>query len=123
MRFLSADTSGIVSILRKDETAIAFGVGNTQPTPMSCPAIVLPQAKLRYGGEKIVDPGLTGTWNIDRPQMKFVKAPPGASRDGSYPYGIAIIGDGPPPGPWKDRVNPNLWIVPYFPNTNENWTK
>jgi hypothetical protein len=93
-----------VNILRGDETAKAFGVSSTDPVPMSIPCVVLPQAKLRYGGDKIVDPGLAGTWNIDRPQMRFAKAPPGANRDGGYTYGIMIVGNGPPPGPWKDKV-------------------
>ena len=100
----SADSTGLVSIVRNDETCKAFGVSNTDPSPMQIPAIILPQAKLRYGGDKVVDPLLNGTWNIDRPQMKFVKAPPGAGRDGSYMYGIIIVGDGPPPGPWKEKV-------------------
>lgn len=100
----SAEKSGIATILRKDETAIAFGVNNTEISPMSVPAHILPQAKLRYAGDKVVDPGLAGTWNIDRPQMRFIKPPPGAGRDGGYMYGIVIVGDGPPPGPWQDKV-------------------
>eukprot|EP01036_Dinobryon_divergens_P026494 gene26494-35157_t len=99
-----AEKSGIATILRKDETAIAFGVNNTEIGPMSVPAHILPQAKLRYAGDKVVDPGLAGTWNIDRPQMRFIKPPPGAGRDGGYMYGIVIVGDGPPPGPWQDKI-------------------
>ena len=93
-----------MKVLRVDDIAKAFGVSNTDASPMSVPCVILPQAKLRYGGDKIVDPGLTGTWNIDRPQMKFAKTPPGANREGAYTYGIMIVGEGPPPGPWKDKV-------------------
>ena len=107
----SAEKAGIVSILRKDPTAIAFGVNNTELSPMSVPALILPQAKLRYAGDKVVDPGLNGTWNIDRPQMRFVKPPPGAGKDGGFMYGIVIVGDGPPPGPWQDKVkNTHIYI-------------
>jgi len=108
MKFISegdsATTTGVVNLIRNDSTAADFGLSKTSLEPMMVPACVLPQAKLRYAGDKMVDPGFNGTWNIDRPQMKFVKAPPAPNKDGSYTYGVLVVGNGPPPGPWKERV-------------------
>jgi len=102
---LSETTTGVVNLIRNDSTAADFGLSKTSMEPMMVPASVLPQAKLRYAGEKVVDPGFAGTWNIDRPQMRFVKPPPAPNRDGSYTYGVLIVGNGPPPGPWQERVS------------------
>lgn len=82
---------GIVHSLRGDVCATAFGLGGLSAIPQEVPAMILPQAKLRYSGEKVVDPGLAGTWNMDRPQMKFVKSPPQPNPDGSYNYAIVVL--------------------------------
>lgn len=107
--FSGTKGEGVVSILRKDSTATAFGINNISPEPMVVQGTILPQAKLRYFGEKVVDPEKAGTWNIDRPQMKFVKPPPGQNREGAYTYGVMLVGSGPPPGPWEERVD-----IPYI---------
>lgn len=56
----------------------AFGLNNIEQQPMAVAARLLPQAKLRYGMNKIVDPWLSGSWNIDRPQQQFINPPPKA---------------------------------------------
>lgn len=91
-----AGGESIVNILQKDPNARAFGIHNMQGSPMEVPAVFLPQAKLRYKGEAVVDPGFAGSWNIDRPQMKFVTAPPNPNKGGGYGYGVLLVGDGPP---------------------------
>lgn len=64
---------------------------------------ILPQAKIRYASEKVVDPQLNGSWAIDRPQVQFIEAPP-ASMGGEYLYGVAIVGDSPPRGNFEPIV-------------------
>ena len=98
MRFIM-DGSGaagaegsIVTVLRNDPTAKAFGLHNISKEPIATSAILLPQAKLRYGGGVIVDPLLNGTWLMDG--KKFSHPPQGAANIG---YGILVVGGRGPP--------------------------
>jgi hypothetical protein len=43
------DSASVVSVLRKDPNAAAFGVSTINPEPMAVSAVLLPPAKLRYG--------------------------------------------------------------------------
>ena len=83
----------IVSVLRKDPTATAFGLNNISAKPMATSAILLPNAKIRYAGNTMVDPKFLGTWNMDG--KKFSNAPPGT---GPIGYGMLIVGGNGPPG-------------------------
>lgn len=85
----------IVSVLRRDPTATAFGLQNISPKPIAISAILLPNAKICYGGNTMVDPKFLGTWNMDG--KKFRNSPPGA---GAVPmgYGILVVGGNGPPG-------------------------
>jgi len=105
----TAETN-IVQVLRNDPNNHAFGLHAINPEPMAVPAILLPQAKLRYGNG-MIDPMLQGTWNIDRPTKAFARAPPNPSNpaDGSFLYGVLMVGDEPPRGvKLPDVVNPFL---------------
>ena len=93
----------IVKVVKGNPSAIAFGLGQIQEKPMAVDCRILPQAKIRYAGEKVVDPQLNGSWAIDRPQVQFIEAPP-ASVGGEYLYGVALVGDNPPRGNFEPIV-------------------
>lgn len=82
----------IVSIIRADPTVKAFGLHGISKEPIAVKAVLLPQAKLRYGGGAIVDPMLTGSWAMDG--KKFSHPPANAQNIG---YGILIVGGRGPP--------------------------
>jgi hypothetical protein len=90
----AAGDASIVSVLRNDATAKAFGLNGISAKPMAVQAVLLPNAKLRYGGGVVIDPLMTGTWNMDG--KKFSHVPVGA---GNIGYGILIVGGNGPPGP------------------------
>lgn len=97
----------VVSVLRSDADCQKFGLDGVAPQPLTSPAFLLPPAKLAYGGGKIVDPGLAGSWNIDRPQQLFAKLPPAAAAAG-FMFGVLLAGDRPPPGEpayWQGKVS------------------
>ena len=83
----------IVSVLRKDSTATAFGLNNISVKPMAISAILLPNAKIRYAENTMVDPKFLGTWNMDG--KKFSNAPPGT---GPIGYGMLTVGGNCSPG-------------------------
>jgi eukaryotic translation initiation factor 2C len=94
LRTLTEGTDSIVPVIASDPTNQAFGMSTIDRTPMAVDAFLLPAAKLKYANG-VVDPSLQGTWNIDRPLMKFVRAPPGPASNGKYKYGILITGGEP----------------------------
>ena len=97
MRFImdgGTGDSSIVSVLRNDPTAKAFGLGEISTTPMAVSAVLLPHAKLRYGGGIVIDPLLSGTWNMDG--KKFSHPP---AQNTNIGYGILIVGGYGPPSP------------------------
>ena len=67
-----------IEAMRRDVEVQNFGLNSVEKEPMVVAARLLPQPKLRYGQNKVVDPGLSGGWNIDRPQQQFVIPPPKA---------------------------------------------
>ena len=93
--------NSIVTVMRENKDARAFGVGDIAPEPMQCNAILLPPAKIRYGGGRDVDPQLSGSWNMER--QKFAHPPP-APIERKYMYGILLVGDRPPQGDYKSIV-------------------
>jgi eukaryotic translation initiation factor 2C len=92
----AASDGSIVNLLRNDPTAKAFGLSNISKDPIAVSAILLPQAKLRYGGGAVVDPMLSGTWNMEG--KKFINPPAGF---GNIPYGILIVGGNHAPGEFE----------------------
>lgn len=86
------DNSTVVSVLRTDSTAAAFGVNKIASEPMACMATLLPQAKLKFGNT-VLDPKLSGTWNIEG--NTFAKLPPANDPKG-YMYGVLIVTDRDP---------------------------
>lgn len=75
----------IVNVVRDDPTMRDFGMNNIAKEPLSVHAVILPPAKLRYGGGKTLDPMLNGTWNNEG--YVYAKSPPGAVK-----YGLLICG-------------------------------
>ncbi len=73
-------TQGLSALdaMRTDADVQSFGLNFVEKEPMAVAARLLPQPKLRYGQNKMVDPGLSGGWSIDRPQQQFVTPPPKA---------------------------------------------
>ena len=98
------DGSGqsVVNILRNDPTAKAFGVDGIAAMPMRCASSILPQAKLQYAGGKTIDPVLNGTWNLAG-DVQFARAPP-APYNGTYMYGVMVVGHGRSPHNFQDIV-------------------
>ena len=62
---------------------------------MRVAARLLPPPRLQYAGE-VFTPGLSGEWNImqGRP-TRFVDLPPNPNANGTYTYGILIVGSKP----------------------------
>lgn len=99
MDFISSETS-VVQILTRDPVATAFGVNRITPQPMQVSATLLPQAKLKYGQNKVVDPMLNGTWKCEK--MAANRPPPGMTAQG-LSYGIMLVGSRAPPA-WEEKV-------------------
>lgn len=101
MQFITDGAKGspLASSYQSDVSALAFGLGGIEKHAMAVQAKLLPQAKLQYLGAGIVDPGLSGSWNIDRPQMKFKHPAPDPTGAG-YMYGVMVVADRPPYGDW-----------------------
>jgi hypothetical protein len=87
----SMTSSGsLLSTIRTDETAAAFGISDFEMEPMSVTGRLLPPPKLSYLNQQ-VEPNLSGAWNLPR-SVKFVQNPPSPSNDGSYKYGVILVG-------------------------------
>lgn len=83
----------LVGTLQTDETAAAFGISDFDLDPMAVSCRLLPPPKLRYGNQEF-NPGLAGGWNImvgSKP-VKFIRNPPAPARDGTYMYGVLLVG-------------------------------
>ena len=82
----------IVNVMRNDSTMKMFGLNAISKEPIAVSAIILPQAKLRYGGGAVVDPMLSGTWSMEG--KKFSNPPVNSQNIG---YGMLIVGGRGPP--------------------------
>ena len=51
MDFITAHSDGILSCMRLDRNAAAFGLHGVNPEPMTVTAKLLPPAKLQYSGD------------------------------------------------------------------------
>lgn len=90
----------VVEVIRNDSNNCAFGFNNISAEPMAVSAALLPQAKILYADNNIVDTKLQGAWNMDRPkQAKFIRAAPQAEKDGGYTFGVLFVSEGPPRNP------------------------
>eukprot|EP01031_Cornospumella_fuschlensis_P032141 gene32141-38878_t len=94
----------LLPLLLNDKTSAAFGMAGMSLSPVQSAAYLLPPAKLLYGGNRTMEPGLAGQWSIDRPQQKVLVPPPQPSKSGDYPYGVLLVGRGPPRGDWKGAM-------------------
>lgn len=95
----------IVSVLKSDDTNSGFGLNALSNEPIAVPAILLPPAKIAYGGGATMDPMLEGGWNMDRPkQRNFARQPPAPGPDGGFKYTLLVVGQGPPSSDWQNRV-------------------
>ena len=79
----------IINVMRNDSTMKMFGLNAISKEPIAVSAIVLPQAKLRYGGGAIVDPMLSGTWNMGR--KKFSNPPTNPENTSDINMTISVI--------------------------------
>lgn len=64
--------------------------------------IIIPKSQLQYANGT-VDPGLMGTWNIDRPQKKFLK-PPAAPGPKGFMYGVMVVCPRRPRDGWQEPL-------------------
>jgi len=92
---LIADKShdSLMSKIRNDHDAKAFGINGLATEPMKVHASLLPPARIQYDGA-IVDPKLAGSWNKPN-QARFTMPPPSPRiHDGQpiYLFGSFIIG-------------------------------
>ena len=95
----------VLAHIKKDKDCTAFGLQGIQDQPMAVAAKLLPQAKLSYAGNQVVDPGLSGSWN----SLKFKHLPPAMAKDG-YMYGVMVVCDRNP----RDMVSQYLFISQYI---------
>jgi len=64
LEFLTqASNNGVISRIRNDDDAKAFGVSSLGTEFMPVAARLLPPAKIQYGGNRTVDPKFDGKWN------------------------------------------------------------
>jgi hypothetical protein len=83
----------LIGTIKSDPTTAAFGVSDFELDPMTVACRLLPPPKLRYGNQEF-NPGLAGSWNImvgSKP-VKFIRNPPAPARDGTYMYGVLLVG-------------------------------
>jgi len=104
MKFIFDTTSpdNIVSVLKSDVTAKAFGLGNISDTPMSVGASLLPSPKLQYGKGQILEPKLAGTWNAEGRQVYLSSS--SFYKGNEIPFAVMICGSRPPPRPDFEKV-------------------
>ena len=85
-----------MKVLHNDPNSAAFGLDSISQTPQTVRATILPQAKLQYGGNHVIDPKFAGTWSADYPQTQTVIRPPLGAVNGGYMYGVLIVGSNGP---------------------------
>jgi eukaryotic translation initiation factor 2C len=100
MEFLS-NRENLVNVLRNDPTAKAFGTSEINPNPMSVSSRLLPPAKLLYRGNQILDPKLSGSWNLAERNVKFLSSPGG---DAAIPFAILVVSPQKPPG-FEEKID------------------
>lgn len=98
MRYICAEDS-VVNVLRTQQTATSFGIGNIASAPMAVSAFLLPPAKIRYNSNVTVDPKLDGSWNMDG--KKFSGPAPGAANIG---FGLLVVGGRREPNPYERDI-------------------
>lgn len=91
--------------MMNDKNAEAFGLGSSISTsPMRLPgATILPPAKLQYGKNRIVEPQLSGTWNLAG-GVQFAHKPPSYDNTNVYPYSLVFVYDRQEPRDWSRQV-------------------
>jgi hypothetical protein len=91
----------LLTTIRTDAIAAAFGVSDFEVEPMCVSGRLLPPPKLSYLNQQ-VEPKLGGSWNLPRP-VKFSQNPPAPSSDGSFKFRVVVVGR-PRPG-WEQVVD------------------
>ena len=94
-RFKNISTnSDFFKTLQGDEDANAFGLAKVteNPIPMRVIGTILPPAKLQYGSNSIIEPKLTGTWNLAG-GIKFAYPAPKTTSSSKYKYGCIFFHD------------------------------
>ena len=86
----STGSTDLITSVRSDETACAFGLIGIDPSPMSVPCKLLPPAKLQYANMSF-EPKLEGTWNLSSGQQ-FAAKPVANMYDnrGRIVYGVLV---------------------------------
>jgi hypothetical protein len=82
---------GIISSIRRDGDAKAFGIDKLSSEPMPVAARMLPPAKLQYGDNRILSIDFKGSWNPENTKVAHLpKNPSTSQRNGAY-YAIGVI--------------------------------
>ena len=76
------EKGSIVHVIRNDAVVRDFGLNDISQEPMATSAVILPPAKLQYGGGVVVEPQLSGTWNMEG--KKFAHIPANADPNSRY---------------------------------------
>lgn len=85
-RYITDDQMGLPSVVREEEICQSFGLSTIFNAPMYVGAKLLPPAKLQYGRNKVIEPGLAGLWYTY--DAEFFRPSKEAS---STKYGIIIL--------------------------------
>lgn len=83
---LAPGPSNIINVLNQ---VPGFGMSGIENRPIELQAIMLPNAKIRYAGNKSVDPGLAGQWF--QTAHKFVTMPPVPHPTAGYRYAVMVV--------------------------------
>lgn len=102
-----SSNDGLLGTIRSDPTAMAFGVSDFELRPMSVAGRLLPPPTLMYHGNQQVEPKLSGSWNTPSP-VKFAQNPKSPSADGSYTYGVVVVGKPRSHDSWEQTVSKYL---------------
>lgn len=78
---------GLFGEMIRDANSQAFGLSAVSTIPMKVQASILPPPKLKYGN-KVIEPGLRGTWNL---AGGVTFAEPAPCEQSSLPYGLILV--------------------------------
>jgi eukaryotic translation initiation factor 2C len=87
---IESKDSGIFEALENDVNAQGFGLNHIQTKPMKVQGVILPPPKLQYGN-RVIEPGLKGAWNLAG-NVTFAYPAPSDRSSGSkqYSYGLVV---------------------------------
>ena len=96
MQYLSmVDNTSLMGSLTEDSNCRAFGLNSADHKPARLHSTILAPVKLQYAN-RLIEPMLTGTWNLAGNVAFAHPAPEKDVRISAYPYAVVIVHTGHP---------------------------